>query len=84
MTLYGVGGTMKTDDITISGPFFGPFTTEHIEIVMSARYNFTPQDDMTPLESLYIALALQKSPWIPVYENGYWDKIKRHFTRVNP
>ncbi len=44
------------------------------------RYDFTPQDDITPLESVWCAHFFTWRSYAP--QHPQWDLIKRHFTEA--
>lgn len=49
-------------------------------VAASKRYDFTPQDDITPLEAVWIAHFFAWRAYAP--EHPQWQLIKRHFTEI--
>ena len=49
-------------------------------VAASKRYDFTPQDDITPLEAVWVAHFLAWRSYAP--EHPQWALISRHFTEV--
>ncbi len=59
----------------------GSMSPTTISCATKRWYSFVPQDDMTPVEAVYICFCTMdmRRGWMSLDEYGYWDKIKRHF-----
>lgn len=55
-----------------------------IKIQGPKRYSFTPQNDITPLESAYIAhfFAVIRNPYVAMEQYEHWSLISKHFTEI--
>lgn len=52
-------------------------------LVQPKQYDFVPQDDMTPLEAVWIAHLFTWVKWaVPIENHPQWEKVKRHFAEV--
>lgn len=64
-----------------TGVIAGAIPASAIYIAPAAKgYNFTPQDDITPLEAVWCAHFFTWRSYAP--QHPQWQLIERHFTEV--
>lgn len=77
--------TVNSGDGVLTAASLKYASTDYITIQRPKRYDFTPQDDITPLESAWCGhlFACMASPgYISMRGHQQWQLIKRHFTEV--